>query len=511
MKSPEKITLLPKRLSEERVYFILLLVLWALSSLFAIRQLLYVYHNFRGVACDTAVVQNVIVNILHGNWFRETAYGGPNALGIHSHFIFLLMAPIYALWPSADTLSILQILGAQSLVFPLYAIGKEVLKQPFTAFLVALSGLLNPMLANLACVPLHPELFILPAVFWSYYFYLRDRPRCFWLCLIFAVCCGEHAAIIYVALGVALLFGEKRLAWGRRYGWFALAGGVCWLLFTMCVITPLFHSPGQYDNFASKYSDIGVSTPYQLVKRVVTDPGVLASKILDWKHWERSLGTIGFSLLFVFVSWESALLLLPLPLFWLMNNNELYLLIHAYYFQFLFFAACIGVLTFARRWGISTRIGRIALILLVVSNGLFLTYEQWVLSKRHHAGGEEDINTAIRQEFTNIPVEAGVYAPHRFSAYLSNRVDMVMGDLKDEHLDFESMVNARVNETTVRAEQIDYIVVDLISDQCGLRLTMANQEQSQRRHDNIQHLLDTGRWELFWNEHDVVILRRVGK
>lgn len=495
--------------SEKNAYLILLIILWGVSSFFAIRQALYLFHNFRGILCDTAVTQNAMVNIVHGHIYRETAYCGPNVLGIHSHFIFLPMALIYALFPSVDFFFALQILGAQSFAFPIYWIANKELKRPLLAFFIALASLLNPMLSIFPIVPLHPEVWILPAVLWSYYFYLQKQPWGFWLCFVFAVCCGEHAAIIYAAMGVALLCGGTKVEWGRRYGWYALAGGVGWMLLAMGLIIPLFRSPVQYDNFASKYSHLGVGTPVQLLQFMLTNPVGVFAKICDAERWVHVFNLVGVSLFFSIASLESFILLLPLPLFWLMKNNEFYLQIHAYYFQFFFFSTAIGTIAFARRWELRARIVLLIAAAVVAGvNGFMLVHMYSIKSSWYSAGGEEAANEEIRREFEKIPLEAGVYASHRHSGELSNHVNMVMGDLREENLDFDRMINVRLGETTVRADQISYIVVDLVTDQPGIRELMVNRDHLQKRSDNIQRLIDSKKWKLIWNQHGVAILRR---
>lgn len=496
------------RLKPRDLYLILLTLLWILASLAAGRLVLQTYQNFRGVACDTAASQNAIVNILHGHWFRCTAYSGPHILGIHSHFIFLLLAPIYALIPSTDFFYILQNVGALSMVFPIYLIAEEILQKPKTAYLIAAASLLNPMLANNAIIPLHPEPWIMPAFFWSYYFYLRNRPAGFWLGFLFAVCCGELAAITYVALGIAWLFGQKRFDWTRRYGWFALAGGLAWTLFTMGWLMPFFRTAEQFNNFGSKYSEIGVATPLQLLHVLLTNPQLILSKLLDGVRWLRALTIVGPALFLSVASWESTLLLLPLPLFWLMNNGELFIQIHTYYYQFIFFASILGLIAFMRRWEYSTRVGKTVLISVLSLNCLFLAYQYTIMTALYHGDGEEALNTELRREFARLPVNAGVYAPHRHSGYLSNRVNMVIGDLAETPFDFDAMLNARLAETTVRPDQIEYIVVDQITDQCGSRKRLLDTAASQKRHENIQKLLDTGRWQIVYNQEYVVILQR---
>jgi hypothetical protein len=124
---------------------------------------------------------------------------------------------------------------------------------------------------------------------------------------------------------------------------------------------------------------------------------------------------------------------------------------------------------------------------------------------------EDAFTAGLRGAFAHIPVEATVYAPHRYSAYLSNRENLVMGDLKDEHFDFDLMIDAEFFYTNVHPRQVDYIVVDCINDQCGCRQGGYDPVASRRRSDNINSLLQSGNWQMVFNQNNTVILHRTGR
>ena len=124
---------------------------------------------------------------------------------------------------------------------------------------------------------------------------------------------------------------------------------------------------------------------------------------------------------------------------------------------------------------------------------------------------DDAFTATLRQAFAEIPAKATVYTPHRYSAYLSNRENMVMGDLKDEHFDFDLMMDAQYAYTNVHPEQVDYIVVDFITDQCGCRMGGYDPVASQRRSTNVNSLLQSGDWKMVFNQKNTVILQRVGR
>jgi len=498
------------RMNEDRFYFVILVAMVVLVAAVVLILALGLHRNFLTIACDTAGIQTALVNTVHGNWFRDTAYGGPSLLGGHTTFVVLLMAPVYAMFPSVDTLFAMQIAGVYSTVIPLYLVGREILGRAFTAFAVACVALASPILLHMAMAPIHPEAWILAAVFWSYYFYRLNRPRSFWISFGFAVSCGEMAALVYIALGLALLMTEDGLAWRKRYGTYALAGGLGWLFGAIVLLFPLMRVPGQNNVFAYNYTQWGVTTPGQLISAVMHEPLQAFGYMLDPVRWISVVGLAGLPVLFAFLSWRSFLLLAPLPVYFLMCDQEFYLYFHAYYFQFAFFAGYMGFLFFLAKWNVETRLGVASLataaFVSVMSLCIALGFYQAVGTGKNGA-----FNRELHAVFKTIPPDAGVYSPHRFSAYLSNRENMVLGDLYDDDYDFKKMIDANAVTTGVHSEQIDYIVSDLENDQCGLRRGGYDEATTKKREAFVTHLLNSREWQIFWNQNDVVILKRVEK
>ena len=507
MKFPEAWRSRLAQLSDERFYLLLLIAAALIAAAMTTYIGLSLDRNFVTVACDTAAFQNTIVNTLDGRWFRDTAYDGPNLLGLHPTFIIAPLSLLYAVAPSTNTLFILQITGVWSTVIPLYLISVIRLRQPASAFLVAMLALASPLLLEMAWAPFHPETWILAGVLWSYYFYLRNRPTGFWLSLAFALCCGEQAALIYATLGATWLLFDDGLAWRRRYGVYALAAGLGWLALTMGVVVPLLHHPGQRNLVSYNYANFDAHSFPELALHVAQNPLETIFYMLSPGMLIHFVGLIGVPLILAASSRRTLLLLAPFFAYFLMTDQEIFLYFHAYYFQFAYLAAYLALIGFLSRHPLAARQTIFVLGTTFFVNVLSLTVSAGVYIGRDMVG-IDSLNPVLHEVFAKIPVEAGVYTPHRYSAYLSNRENMVMGDLADPDLDFDAMLNARFDTTTVRPDQIDYIVCDLINDQCGWRQAGYDADKIKQRVANIARLVKSGKWQTFWNQHDVVILRR---
>jgi hypothetical protein len=508
MKFLEKWDWLRTRLSEKGFYFMALVVIALMAAVLVTDAALSLHRNFLTIACDTAAVQSAIVNTLHGNWFRDTAYDGPNLLGLHTAFILLLIAPLYAVYPSVDMLSALQIIGVYATVTPIYLVGLEVLRKPLPAFLVAVTALTSPMFFHMGLGPVHPETWVTAAVFWSYLFYRQNRVVAYWVSFGFAVSCTEQAALIYIALGTSLMWVDDGVVWRRRYGKLALAGGFGWLVFAFAVVFPLMRDPGQNNLFAYNYPDWKAQSGWGLVGALMHDPVTTLGMVFDPAYWLYFFGCLGIPLLLAFGYPRTLLLLTPLPVYFLMGRHQFYLYFHAYYFQFGFFAGYLAFIFFLSRWDLGTRCGKTMVVVAMVVN-LLLLANVGKFYLRINAAADPVTSRELHAAFATIPRDAAVFAPHRYSAYLSNRENMVMGDLAEENLDFKAKLNASYPVTDVRPEEIDYIVCDLQNDQCGRRQMGVRSAISDRRSANLGRLIQSGQWSLFWNNYDVVILKRV--
>jgi hypothetical protein len=162
------------------------------------------------------------------------------------------------------------------------------------------------------------------------------------------------------------------------------------------------------------------------------------------------------------------------------------------------------------RWDLSTRLGTAILAGTVAANLLALVPVAGYFSGLAK-GRDEALSATLHATFNTIPPDATVYSPTRYCAYLSDRTNIVVGDLRDENFDFNARLDAEFDFTDVHPEQVDYIVCDILNDQCGWRLGGFNPDLAKIRTANINRFIQSGQWRMFWNQNNIVILRRVGK
>jgi hypothetical protein len=144
------------------------------------------HRNVLSSSLDLGLEENVIWNALHsGALFKTTPYGGPtgNLLGEHAAYLSYVIAPLYALHQSAETILILQAMLIGGAAIPLYLVARKYLG-PWLSCLVAIWYVFYPPLHGSNLYDFHyPPL--APFFLWfTLYFVLARRTV---LAFIFAV------------------------------------------------------------------------------------------------------------------------------------------------------------------------------------------------------------------------------------------------------------------------------------------------------------------------------------
>lgn len=160
-----------------------------------------------------------------------------NLLGDHFEPILLFIAPLYRIWPSATLLLILQAILLASAIIPLYLIARKIVGENPVIYAIIVSYMLSRPLRGVAYSDFHPECFILPILFWAYYFLIERKDGLFLFSLFLLVLCKEDVAFLIIAFGIFIGFFQKR----ARLGIFiSLSGLAIWFLETKFII-PYFN------------------------------------------------------------------------------------------------------------------------------------------------------------------------------------------------------------------------------------------------------------------------------
>jgi uncharacterized membrane protein len=223
---------------------------------------------------DLGVFDQAIWNTAQGDMLFSSIKNNINLLGDHFEPILLFIAPLYKLWPSVYVLIILQSLLLASAIIPLYLIAKYRLKERLLIFAFIVSYILSRPLRGVGLFDFHPECFILPLLFWAYYFLITRKNALLFLTLLVLLLCKEDTAFLISGLGIFAFFAQKRIGLGVSL---FISGIATWILITKIVI-PHFNPLHQYGYmnrlpFGLTYKDN--------IKAIINKPLLLSRLILD--------------------------------------------------------------------------------------------------------------------------------------------------------------------------------------------------------------------------------------
>ncbi|MBN1658065.1 MAG: DUF2079 domain-containing protein [Anaerolineae bacterium] len=185
---------------------------------------------------DLADVDQAMWNTVHGDLMRMTARPSMSSrLGFHLEPVLLVLAPLYAVAPSAATLVLVQVVALALVAVPLYLLAADVLRASPWALAFPLLYLLSPAAHNAALSYFHPvTLGVLPALaaVWAV---CRGRTRTALLFAAVALLAREDYGLWLAALAVAGWARTRQLIWIA-----AGVAGVAWFLVATLIITPAF-------------------------------------------------------------------------------------------------------------------------------------------------------------------------------------------------------------------------------------------------------------------------------
>jgi len=265
-----------------------ILVVSSVSVLFIILTSLSIARHFALSSCssDLGIFDQAIWNTLNGDVLFSSIMGNFSLLGYHFYPILLFFVPFYELWPSPLVLLIIQSLLLASSIIPLYLIAKMYLTDRIIIFAMIISFVLSKPLRGVGLSDFHTECFILPALFWAYYFLIKKRNLLFFLTIFVLLLCKEDVTFLVAGFGLFTAFFQKRR--GLGLGLFIL-GIAAWFIETKYII-PFFNPLGIYP-----YMD---RLPFGLTyadnfKAVITNPALLGNLFFTGDKMEYVMKIFG--------------------------------------------------------------------------------------------------------------------------------------------------------------------------------------------------------------------------
>ena len=195
------------------------------------------HRNVLSTSLDLGLEENVIWHALHsGSLFKTTPYGGPtgNMLGEHAPYLNYLIAPIYALHQSAETILVLQAALVGGAAIPLYLVARKYLG-PWLSCLVAVWYLFYPPVHGSNLYDFHyPPL--APFFLWFTLFFVLAR-RNVWAAVftVLTLSVREDISFGLMIVGIFLTLTNRR----PRAGLLLIVTGAAYFVAMKLIIMPI--------------------------------------------------------------------------------------------------------------------------------------------------------------------------------------------------------------------------------------------------------------------------------
>jgi len=188
---------------------------WVISGLGALFTIVigalqwYKYSTFGYNGLDLGIYTQAVWSLAHGFGFASSIHD-PSYLGDHLEVWLIPLSWVYRLWESPLLLLWVQTLVIASSIIPLAKITQRLLNTRAAIIATALF-VIHPLVYNIALYEFHALVFALPLIFWSIWFYLKQR-LIWWLVTLLALVIVRED-MPFVVAGWAIMAAIDRRSW----------------------------------------------------------------------------------------------------------------------------------------------------------------------------------------------------------------------------------------------------------------------------------------------------------
>jgi uncharacterized membrane protein len=225
--------------------------------------------TFHSTASDLAVFDQVLWNTVHGRFMESTlslARCEPHSFfGDHFSPALLALLPLYVVFPTPETLIVVQTLALAIGVVPIYLLARRFLPPGGQRLVWVMAYLLSAPLSFIALYDFHEITLAVAPLGFAMYFLATRRALPMVISLLVALLAKEEVALIGIGFAVALAFQRRWLASAA-----VLLGSVVAFVVTLKVIIPAFAAGAPYQ-YLGRYASLG-RDELEIARTLLFDP-----------------------------------------------------------------------------------------------------------------------------------------------------------------------------------------------------------------------------------------------
>jgi uncharacterized membrane protein len=181
--------------------------------------------------------------------------GGGSHLTGHFDPILVLLAPLFLLYPYAETLLVLQTLWLTSGALPVYLLARRHVRHRGAAVALAVVYLAYPALHGVNCFDFHSVALCIPLFIWLLYYLERGERVGYYVALALLLLVREDISIALVFIGLYAIFSNVKSQ--VRMGWVTMAVAVTYFVVVKAAfmgrVDPLNTASGKAGGYAYFY------------------------------------------------------------------------------------------------------------------------------------------------------------------------------------------------------------------------------------------------------------------
>ena len=227
--------------NKSKLLWIPLLILILITGLIESTYLsLAQYRGFNMRYFDLGAMSQAVWSATQGRPLIFSGHGFEiSRLARNMEVIYFLIAPIYRLFPSPETLLVLQSLLFVAAAVPLFFLTRRKIKNPYYSILVVLIYLLYPVAQTSVLFEFHGDALAMAFLLFAIEAADRRARNQYFIWIFLSLLCKW-----YVGIPVALLGLIIWLKWNKKVGLTTVIGGAFWSGFALLILLPLFAPAG---------------------------------------------------------------------------------------------------------------------------------------------------------------------------------------------------------------------------------------------------------------------------
>ena len=230
------------------------------------------HRSFESGRFDLGNMAQAVWSTADGDPLEVTSLAGEQFVRLGAHFnpALVLLAPLWAVWPSPEMLLVAQAVGLALGAPAVFLLARKHLRSETAAALLSVAYLVTPALGWMTLADFHAVALATPLLLWAFWFLDEERLLPFALAAALAVATKEHVGLAVAGMGVWHAIARRRALPGVPIA----AVGLAIALAAVLLVVPHFSPTGE-SGFYGRYERVGGS-PGGMARTAVEDPGKVA-------------------------------------------------------------------------------------------------------------------------------------------------------------------------------------------------------------------------------------------